>query len=165
MEQMLSKKSIKMDKSNIKHIHIDGQEILFPDEKDWNELHLNPCIDDLPIAVLDSVWSVLKVVQKYPELHLGLGLISLFSEWMPYVFLEIESNFQRVHLETLTCSFCNWRGKTANPMVIDPYFGDGIDRDHFTLMKVAEKYPVLRCPRCNNSLPRHPIWVEPINPF
>lgn len=79
---------------------------------------------------------------------------------MPYIFLEIESNFQRVHLETLSCTFCNWRGKTANPMVIDPYLGDGINEDHITLMKTAEKYLVLPCPSCKKPLSRHPIWVE-----
>ncbi|MBD2731175.1 hypothetical protein H6G96_33880 [Nostoc sp. FACHB-892] len=150
-------------KPSIKHTCIDGQEILFPSQMDWETLKLNPIIDDRPLAILDSIWSALEFAQKYPEIHLGLGKISSGKKWMPYIFLDIESNFQRVHLETLTCSFCNWRGKTANPMVIDPYFGDGINQDHFTLMRAAERYPVLPCPSCGNRLPRHPIWVEPVN--
>ena len=146
---------------SIKHTCIDGQEILFPSQEDWETLRLNAFIDDLPLAILDLLWSALEFTQKYPEIHLGLGKISIRKKkWMPYIFLEIESNFQRVHLETLTCNFCNWRGKTANPMVIDPYFGDGINQDHFTLMKAAERYPVFPCPSCGKRLPRHPIWVE-----
>ncbi|MEH2058165.1 MAG: hypothetical protein V7K97_18785 [Nostoc sp.] len=151
------------NKPSIKHTYIDGQQILFPSQMDWESLQLNPLIDDSPLAILDSIWSALEFAQKYPEIHLGLGKISSGKKWMPYIFLDIESNFQRVHLETLTCSFCNWRGKTANPMIIGLYFGDGINQDDFTLMKAAERYPVLPCPSCGNRLPRHPIWVEPVN--
>jgi hypothetical protein len=151
------------NKPSIKHTYIDGQQILFPSQMDWETLKLNPIIDDRPLAILDSVWSALEFAHKHLEIQLGLGKISIGNKWMPYIFLDIESNFQRVHLETLTCSFCNWRGKTANPMVIDPYFGDGINQDHFTLMRDAERYPVLPCPSCGNRLPRHPIWVEPVN--
>ncbi|WP_414573234.1 hypothetical protein [Nostoc sp. CCY 9925] len=152
---------INSNKPSIKHTFIDGQEILFPSKLDWEILQLNPLIDDMPLAILDLLWAALEFTQKYSEIYLGLGKISMKEKkWMPYIFLEIESNFQRVHLETLSCSFCSWRGKTANPMVIDPYFGDGINQDHFTLMEAAERYPVLPCPSCGHRLPRHPIWVE-----
>jgi predicted RNA-binding Zn-ribbon protein involved in translation (DUF1610 family) len=150
------------NKSSIKHICIDGQEILFFDADDWEDLKLNPVLDNMPIAIQDSVWSSLKIVQQYPELHLGLSQISIWKKWMPYVFLEIDSGFQRGHLETLTCDNCGWRGYTVNPMVIDPYIGDGINQDYITLMRLAEIHSVLPCPNCGTRLPRHPIWVEPI---
>ncbi|MEH2048815.1 hypothetical protein [Nostoc sp.] len=146
---------------SIKHTCIDGQEILFPSPEDWETLRLNPLIDEMPLAVLDLLWSGLEFTQKYPELHLGFGKLSMREKkWMPYIFVEIEADFQRVHLETLTCNSCNWGGNTANPMLIDPYCGDGINQDHFTLMRTAERYPVLPCPSCGNRLPRHPIWLE-----
>lgn len=119
------------NKASIKHIYIDGQEILFINKEDWLTLRLHPFIDDMPLAIVDLLWPTLDFVQNYPELHLGLGFISIFKKWMPYIFIEIQSNFQRVHLETLKCSYCGWQGKTANPMVIDPYIGDGINQNHF----------------------------------
>jgi hypothetical protein len=160
MVQMHLKKSMKSSKSSIKHIYINGQEILFPDKEDWKYLFCNPLIDNMPIALLDSVKLVIGFSEKYPEINLGLGLISIWKKWMPYIFLTINSNFQRVHLEKLTCKICGWQGMTANPMIIDPYLGDGINQDYITLMKYAEKYPILKCPQCNSSLPRHPIWIE-----
>ena len=96
----------------------------------------------------------------YSELYLGLAQISPLKKWMPYIFVKIDSYFQRGHLETLTCNFCNWKGNTINPLVIDPYIGDGINQDCSTLMKLAEKFPILSCPNCGAKLPRHPIWVE-----
>ncbi|MEH2218451.1 MAG: hypothetical protein V7K72_15295 [Nostoc sp.] len=148
------------NKPSIKQIYIDGQKILFPSQEKWETLRFNPFIDDMPLAVLDLLWPALELTQKYPEIHLGLGKISNFKRWMPYIFLEIESNFQRVQLETLSCGFCNWRRKTANPMDTGLYCGDGINQDRFTLMKAAERYPILPCPCCGDRLPRHPIWVE-----
>ncbi|MEH1934656.1 MAG: hypothetical protein V7L14_13240 [Nostoc sp.] len=91
---------------SIKHTCIDGQKILFPSQEDWETLRLNALIDDMPLAVLDLLWPGLEFTQKYPELHLGLGKLSMRKQWMPYIFVEIEANFQRVHLETLTCNFC-----------------------------------------------------------
>ncbi|MBW4687756.1 MAG: hypothetical protein KME40_22270 [Komarekiella atlantica HA4396-MV6] len=45
-------------------------------------------------------------------------------------------------------------------MVIDSYFGDGINQYHRTILEAAKKYPVLPYPICGEPLPRYPIWVE-----
>lgn len=149
-----------LNSSSFEYKNINGQKVLFPSQSEWMTLKISPLIDNIPIGVQDSVWSALEVVDKYLELYLGLAQISVFNSWMPYIFVKIDSYFQRGHLETLTCNLCNWKGNTINPMVIDPYLGDGINQDHFTLMKLAEKFPILSCPNCGAKLPRHPIWVE-----
>jgi hypothetical protein len=151
---------MKSNKISIKHIEIDGQEILFPSQEDWKDILLNPVIDGKAIAVISSIERELPIANQYPDIYLGLGFVSVFDKWTSYVFFKIGEHFQRVHLEKLTCKNCDWQGMTANPMVIDPYFGDGINQDHFTLMRYAERYPVLKCPQCDSSLPRHPIWIE-----
>lgn len=148
------------NKSSVKHVEIDGQQILLIDREYWPDILLNPVIDNVPICVLDSVSYKLPFIYKYPEINLGFGVEALWKEWMPYIFVKMGEHFQRVHLERLTCKNCSWQGMTANPMVIDPYFGEGINQDHFTLMRYAKRYPVLKCPHCDSFLPRHPIWIE-----
>ncbi len=149
-----------LNSSSFEYKNINGQKLLFPNQSEWIILKKNPFIDNIPIAVQDSMWSALEVVNQYPELFLGLACISVFKSWIPYVFIKINSYFQRGHIETLTCNVCSWRGKTINPMVIDPYLGNEINQYHFTLMKLAEKFPILPCPNCDSKLPRHPIWIE-----
>jgi hypothetical protein len=151
---------MKSNKSSIGHIQIDGQEILLPTQEDWENILVEPIIDGRPVAIVYSIERVLRVANRCPDIYLGLGFLSLFMEWMPYVFVKIEDHFQRVHLEKLTCETCHWTGMTANPMVIDSYFGDGINQDYFILMKYAMQYPILKCPQCGDCLPRHPIWIE-----
>ncbi|QIR38796.1 hypothetical protein HCG51_20205 [Tolypothrix sp. PCC 7910] len=65
---------------SIQYTYIDGQKILFPSQEDWEVLQFNPLIDDMQLAILYSVWSALEFTQKYPELHLGLGTISIWIE-------------------------------------------------------------------------------------
>ena len=154
------------DSPGIKHQNIDGQNILFPDRASWEVLKSEPFIDGKPLGVLDLLWPALKDVQKYEELHLGLGFLSSEKdpEWKFYIFLEIDSNLQRVHLEYLTCKECGWRGMTANPMDICIYLGLGVTGKDLELMRSADKKsPILPCPQCGDRLPlRHPIWTEPL---
>ncbi|NJN12709.1 MAG: hypothetical protein HC815_34060 [Richelia sp. RM1_1_1] len=145
-----------------KHTNVDGQMILFPNEEAWKILQSEPVIDGITLRVLYLLWSILEFVQQYHELHLGLGHSSQkCKDWRPYVFLEIDSNLQRVHLERLQCSYCGWKGMTAYPLDVDIYLGDGVTEKTFDLLRNAEKYPVLPCPKCGERLPRHPIWLEP----
>lgn len=149
-------------KESIKHCSIDGQNVIIPSFEDWKLLRSDPFIDREKVSFIDELpfWSTIEFVHSYPELMIGLGHPSAkMSYWMPYIFLHIESTIQRVHLETLTCDFCGWRGCSANPMLLSPYVGEGV-AEEFQLMKVAEKYPICPCPSCTHSLPRHSIWVE-----
>lgn len=153
------------DSPGIKHQNIDGQDLIFPDRETWQTLRSEPFIDGKLLGVSFLLWTALKDVQRYEELHLGLGLLSEKDpEWKFYTFLLIDSNFQRVHLECLTCEECGWKGLTANPMDICIYLGLGVTvKDYDLMRRAAQKYPKLPCPQCGATLPRYPIWIEPLN--
>ena len=151
---------MKSDKPGVSCIVIDGQKILFFCQEDWKDILRNPTINDICISDIIEIQHQLLFVNRYFEICLGIGFISIFNKWISYIFLKTGEHFQRVHLERLTCKFCGWHGMTANPMVIDPYFGDGINKDRLTLIRYASRYPILKCPQCDSSLPRHPIWIE-----
>jgi predicted RNA-binding Zn-ribbon protein involved in translation (DUF1610 family) len=150
-------------KNSIKHLWIDGQHILFPSLEDWKLLQKDYFIDGEKVYFINepSFWSTIEFVYQYPELTIGLGHSSAqISGWTPYIFIHIDSTLQRIHLETLTCDFCGWRGRSANPMLSDSYMGEGVSEKRFQLMKAAERYPIYPCPNCGEPLPRHSIWVE-----
>lgn len=148
-------------KSSIKHVEIDGQKILFLDQDDWNNARLNPTIDDIPIFSINLIERELSVASQYSEIYVGLGFSSAsMTRWTSYTFLKTGDHFQRIFLEKLTCKKCSWRGMTANPLVNDSYIAYGLNPDHFTLMRYADIYPILKCPECDSCLPRHPIWIE-----
>ena len=54
-----------LNSSSFKYKNINGQKLLFPNKSEWIILKTNPLIDNLPIAVQNSVWSALEVVNKY----------------------------------------------------------------------------------------------------
>jgi hypothetical protein len=154
---------MKSTKDSIEHCYIDGQHIIIPSLEDWKLLQIDPVIDGDKVFGIDTswFWSTLEFINKYPELQIGLGYASTtWREWGPYVFLHIDSTIQRVHLEVLNCDFCGWKGKSANPMVLDPYLGEGVQGKYIQLIRAADKYPIHPCPSCGQRLPRHPIWVE-----
>lgn len=154
---------MKSSKESITHFWIDGQLIVIPSLDDWQYLQTEPVLDGNRVTGIEVswFWSTLEFINQYPELQIGLGYISTtWREWRPYIFLHLKSTVQRVHLETLTCDFCGWRGRSANPMLSDSYMGEGVSEKRFQLMKAAEKYPICPCPNCGELLPRHSIWVE-----
>ena len=75
------------------------------------------------------------------------------------LLLKTDSSLQRVHIEHLLCEVCAWYGATANPMLVDLYAGV---QNVWEVMRNAERYAVLPCPKCGSKLPRHPIWTEPL---
>lgn len=154
---------MKSTKNSIEHCYIDDQHIIIPSLEDWNLLQSAPVIDGNKVLGIDTSWfcSTLEFINKYPELKIGLGYLSTtWQEWNLYVFLHINSAIQRVHLEKLNCVFCGWKGRSANPMIVDLYFGEGVQGKDIQLMRVAAKYPICPCPSCGQRLPRHSIWVE-----
>lgn len=141
---------------------IDGGEIVVPNEEGWAELGERPEVDGRALGrtMLDWVAATLQVVRRHPEMTLGLYVPGPgFPEWLPIVLLQLGTEWQRVHLEWLTCTACGWHGWTANPTLSDLYAGVA---DRRAALEKGWQHPVLPCPRCGSKLPRHPIWTEGI---
>ncbi len=141
---------------------VDGQELLFPSHEQLEQIVKDGTLDGKPwrSAFLNEIKHVKPCVLKYPELSIATGTAGIWDDII-YTLVQIGEGIQRVHLERLTCEVCGWQGMTANPQIIDVYFGVPKEIDTFELMRYARKqYPVIPCPTCQSKLPRHPIWVE-----
>lgn len=75
----------------------------------------------------------------------------------PVLFYKTVSGWVRVRIETTKCSRCDWHGRIANPTLPDLY--ETLD-NRFELMKAASQMGAVLCPKCNNPLERHAIWIE-----
>ncbi len=145
---------------HIQHILVDGEQLLLPSRAAWRQLLVDPVIDGAPFAVPDLLRHNLLVTCLYDELVLALQQSGgRQAKWLPIVLLQYVDGWQRVHLERLTCNTCGWQGMTANPTIMDLYLG-------VPNRKVAEdrawQHPVVPCPQCHSTLPRRPIWVQPL---
>ena len=151
---------MRSDHSLISDRSVDGQRMLFPQPAAWDALRNFPVIDEVPLGVEDLLWTLLETVNMYPELSLGLGRLGPAAKrWSPYVFVEMLDGLQRIHLECVTCNRCGWKGLIGNPTVVDIYLGvPGRD----AALRRGWKQPVVACPHCHGELPRHAIWVEPV---
>lgn len=145
------------------HINIVNNGIVYlPTQEEWQEIFTKNEFFDKKVRSRTGLdkWIEyrLELSKKYPELQLGLFQYGLEKFGLsPIVILKIDNDLQRVHIEELTCEYCDWHGETANPMLSDLYkIGTWLVET-----RKAERFPVLPCPKCNNKLPRHPIWIEP----
>ncbi|MDN4621062.1 hypothetical protein QCD85_23290 [Paenibacillus sp. PsM32] len=73
------------------------------------------------------------------------------------LFMNIADKLQRVQMERVNCSICNWTGIIANPTIPQLYYGCC---NRWELLKEANEIPVVNCPFCGHVLPRHSIWVS-----
>lgn len=76
---------------------------------------------------------------------------------LPVLFYKTVSGWVRVRIETTKCTICDWHGRIANPTLPDLY--ETLD-NRFELMKEVSQMESILCPKCNNSLERHAIWIE-----
>jgi hypothetical protein len=155
-----------MVKTN-QHLHtvlVDGQELIIPDEAGWTQLRHKPDVSGIKLGVQEMLWRLREFVQQYPEFTLALydpGVKNRKS-FLPIVLLRMkEDKWQRVQIERLTCPVCRWKGETANPTIIDLYFGA---QNEDLILKKSFSLPRVSCPRCGSRLPNHPIWTEPLQP-
>lgn len=154
---------MKSNQESLQHHFIDGQHIIIPSFEDWQLLKSDPFIDGDEVSFINSsyLWRTLECANRYSELKIGLGYLSkTWRVWMHYAFRCMGSKMQRVHLEFLQCYFCDWKGWSANPLVSDAYFGEGVHGTYFQLVKAIDRYSIYPCPKCGQRLPRYSIWVE-----
>ena len=146
--------------NHIERLVVDGGTLLILDAIAWRRLLFDPYVDNLSLGVRDSLYKNLAFTHYFDELVLSLQpLRSAQPSWIGLVLLRIVDRWQRVQLKRLTCPTCEWKGVTANPMGTDLYIGAA---DTWAALDQAAELPIKPCPHCGGTLPRHPIWIEPI---
>lgn len=117
----------------------------------------------IPEAYLRVLNPQISLMRRYPELRIGMYLVDFPSggaRLMPYALVELgEASPQRVEVLHTRCESCDWRGYRGSPLVSDIYFGIGEGYDKWELMRTADQYPEVGCPRCGSALPQRPVWV------
>ncbi|HJU38500.1 MAG TPA: hypothetical protein VJ724_02935 [Tahibacter sp.] len=143
---------------------VNGGEVLIPLDLSVDNIEQMGLVDGAPgLATYTraSLPRALGHVSRDPH-NLMLSLVGgggpRSRPWQHLILLRRSGHWQRVHLETLTCGVCGWRGLTANPALNELYFGTINEMDE--LSKALDIAP-LPCPRCNSKLPRQAIWIDP----
>ncbi len=147
--------------NELQQINIDGQQLFFPNLRQWEEIAETRNIDNSEVGdlLINEFFRIKHVLEKFTYVKLAYGKVGNWNHY-PYVILSINNNYQRVHLETLKCNSCSWVGMSANPLISDLYLGVEKKNNEFELMSRAKNYPLKSCPNCKSKLPRYPIWVE-----
>lgn len=147
--------------NELQQINIDGQQLFFPNLRQWEEILEKRNIDNSEVGdlLIKEFFRIKYVLEKFTNIKLAFGKVGDWNHF-PYVILNINNNYQRVHLEIIKCSSCYWEGMSANPLVTDLYLGVAKEFNEFELMSKAKNYPLKSCPNCKSKLPRYPIWLE-----
>ncbi|WP_028590995.1 hypothetical protein [Paenibacillus massiliensis] len=136
---------------------IDGQIVYTVDTKAFELLINNPIIENQPINALDTVCNMMDFVRKYSSFSLAFYPLGSQKKWMFCLLLSKNEKLQRVQIENVQCKVCNWKGSIANPTIPELYYGCP---DRWGALEEASKIPIVHCPNCNSTLPRHSIWVS-----
>lgn len=139
---------------------INGQPVLVLTNKSLQKSLYEGTIKSIPIGSLDILHKIVEVLKDHQGFLIGFVKPKKVRYWIYLVLLQQEGEYQRVHIERLTCKRCNWQGWTANPMILDLY----VDvPDWKVALDEAATHTVLPCPVCTAVLPRNAIWIEPIS--
>lgn len=143
---------------------VDGQELFFPSDKQWQILISGESLGDflLPKRLISRLGNIeLPLIKENDELELGLGYFGVRNNLLPYAILSKGEVLQRVSIEPLSCSNCEWKGWGASPLVPDIYLGISGDNNPKDLMDISkENFEIAKCPVCNNEFDRFFIWVS-----
>jgi len=134
---------------------IDGQEIFFPTEKQWEVIFETSLFQGRAVKLVDLIKSKVIRNRKYSELKCGLGV---FDQWVLfYEFLVVDKELIRVFVERVICELCNNRATvSATPGVIDLYIGLA-DKQQAKVR--GYKFPNLSCGHCDTPYHRrYTIW-------
>lgn len=145
---------------------VNDEQIYIIDKTKFNLLMDDPFIDEIYVGgegILKLIWGLNEFVLKYPEFLLGIykfKIGAIKTKWMFIVLYQIESGWQRVHIERVKCDKCNWIGEIANPT--EPSLYDTV-KNRFEILDRVWIIPKKPCPNCGEGLQRYAIWTEPIN--
>ncbi len=144
--------------SSIAVLIVDGQHLFAPNTEAWRRLESGEELDAYKLFEPARGASEREFANRHADLNLVIE--KSFSSWLRLVLVDLGGNFQRVHLEYLTCDGCGWKGWSGNPWVPDLYVGSP-EMDQ--ALQRAYDLELLDCPRCGEKLPRASIWTEPLS--
>lgn len=141
---------------------VNGGEVLIPSILTAENIERMGHIDGAPgfaAGVLQKVPELLRSVSLDPA-NLTLALYDGGGKrsWGHVILARCSRGWQRVQLETSSCTACGWQGLTANPALIELYYGTDNEESEY---RGAFNLARLRCPRCNAKLPSYAIWIDP----
>lgn len=137
---------------------IDGQIVYYiVATKAFELLVNNPVIEDKPINAWDTACKMMDFVRKYSSFSLAFYELGNQNTYMFCLLLEKNGKLQRVQIENVQCKVCGWKGIIANPTIPELYNGCP---DRWGALEEAYKTPIVHCPNCNSTLPRHSIWAS-----
>ncbi|MBK1811934.1 hypothetical protein JHL18_15035 [Clostridium sp. YIM B02505] len=127
----------------------------------WNILERDNEIDGIPMEenLLKSLSKMASFVRKHKGFSLTFYRYSIGTtryRWLFCIVYNINDRLQRVQIENVTCEFCGWKGKMANPTI--PSLYDTVE-DRQEALNIAWNMPVVNCPVCDKKLKRNAIWV------
>lgn len=148
--------------NNIEAKIIDYQELYFLSKENWEHLIIdagNPksILNKRTAKIISN--KELPIISKHEELKLVGGFAGIQKYFFPYVLLEFDNEYQRIHLHNLRCSNCDWEGMVGNPKDPDLYIGIPKNVDKFKVMKQADKFERKPCPKCKTPFTSTVIWV------
>ncbi len=152
-----------MIEGSVKKELVDGQELYFLSAEAWQEVFDSGQFQnkDLPKRLIDKIKKVeLPLSTKHRELVITLGFFGANREVFSYPLLRGENRYQRIYLEGVKCSNCQWIGRAGNPLVSEVYWGISNDNPSNLLMASArKKFPKINCPNCSSPFDRFFIWA------
>ncbi|WNJ95675.1 hypothetical protein RND59_00695 [Vibrio ruber] len=145
-----------------KEIIVDGQRIALPSRHVWDSFVTNPIYKGVPVYTKNTknlVLDLIQLIADYPDYFcLGLYRTShVTKSWSVVPLLVRNEVWRRVQIEHISCLFCEWSGRIANPTEPSLYFSVS---DEFAALQKAFSLDRLPCPKCGAELPRHAVWVE-----
>lgn len=136
---------------------IDGQIVFVVATRAFELLVNNPVIEDQPISAFDTVCNMMDFVRKYSSFSLAFYPLGNQNKYMFCLLIDKNGKLQRVQIENVQCKVCDWNGFIANPTIPELYYGCP---DRWEALEEANKTPIVHCPNCNSTLPRHSIWAS-----
>lgn len=127
------------------------------DTKAFDSLINDPVIEGRPIHAVGQVSYMMQFPKKYNRFSLAFYPLGDRNIWIFCLFMNNSDKLQRVQMERVNCSICNWTGIIANPTIPELYYACP---NRWELLKEANEIPVVNCPVCSHILPRHSIWIS-----
>lgn len=136
---------------------IDGQLAYILDPRAFELLINIPIIENQSIGAMDIVRHMMDFVNKYHSFSIAFYPLGKFNKWMFCLLFHTSDKLQRVQIENVHCTNCNWTGIIANPTFPELYLGCP---DRWAVQNEAYESPKVNCPTCNHGLPRYAIWTS-----
>lgn len=147
---------MKLDDEYITELVLDGQIVYLLDSAAIEELLAKTEIDGIPIGSMDIIKHMMIFVRRHSGFSLIFYRLGKLKNWVFCIVYRVDSRWQRVQIENLTCSQCGWKGLSANPTIPELYLGSP---NRWNALEQVGLIQSVDCPVCSAELPRPTIWT------